>query len=488
MPLTREALTTPRRWPIRVATTVIATAIVMLVLALAAGGAWLLLRSAVHGAIDSAARDRAVDVASRLAARGPQASLELVSEPLSGVDLVRIVAPDGRVLAGQVTRGLETVPALPVPAPGEILRRQVDAPDGTDLRVTSVGVDMRGVTLAVDVGTDSDRYDTVLAAGAVLFLSFVPVAGLATAGFVYYAMGRVLRPVESIRSRVAEISVSGRGERVPVPEAEDEIARLARTMNEMLARLDAARTAQVAFVGDASHELRSPLSTLSTMLELASTSGTPVDVETVDELLLPEVERMRAMVEDLLLLAKSDERGMPLRRDDVDLDDVVLSEAARLRGLAGPADAAGLEVAVSVEPARLVGDPDALQRVVRNLVDNARRHARERVALRLTVDRSGTGAPRAVIIVDDDGEGVPPDQRKSVFDRFARLDADRARGTGGSGLGLAIVSEITRTHGGSVRAEDAPGGGARFVVELPVEPLDEPGDEPDGEQGRPATR
>ena len=190
---------------------------------------------------------------------------------------------------------------------------------------------MRGVTLAVDVGTDSDRYDTVLAAGAVLFLSFVPVAGLATAGFVYYAMGRVLRPVESIRTRVAEISVSGRGERVPVPEAEDEIARLARTMNEMLARLDAARTAQVAFVGDASHELRSPLSTLSTMLELASTSGTPVDVETVDELLLPEVERMRAMVEDLLLLAKSDERGMPLRRDDVDLDDVVLSEAARLR-------------------------------------------------------------------------------------------------------------------------------------------------------------
>ena len=197
------------------------------------------------------------------------------------------------------------------------------------------------------------------------------------------------------------------------------------------------------------------------------------------------------MVEDLLLLAKSDERGMPLRRDDVDLDDVVLSEAARLRGLAGPADAAGLEVAVSVEPARLVGDPDALQRVVRNLVDNARRHARERVALRLTVDRSGTGAPRAVITVDDDGEGVPPDQRKSVFDRFARLDADRARGTGGSGLGLAIVSEITRTHGGSVRAEDAPGGGARFVVELPVEPLDEPGDEPDGEPygepGRPAT-
>ena len=467
----------PRRWPIRVATTVVATAIVMVVLAGAAGGAWLLLRSAVHEAIDAAGRARAVDVATALSARGPQAALELVSEPLSGVDLVRVVDPDGRVLAGQVTRGLEDVPALPAPAApaaGEVVSRQFESPDGTDLRMTSVGVRLGGPTFAVDVATNSDRYDSVLAAGAILFLAFVPVAGLVTAGFVYYAMGRVLRPVESIRARVAEISDSGRGERVPVPEAEDEIARLARTMNAMLARLDAARTAHVEFVGNASHELRSPLSTLSTMLELSSTSGTPVDVETVDDLLLPEVQRMRALVEDLLLLAKNDERGVPLRREDVDLDDIVLSEAARLRGLRGEDDA---EVTVTVEPARLVGDPDALARVVRNLADNARRHARERVSLSLTVDRADPTASRAVIRVDDDGEGVPVDRRDTVFDRFARLDADRSRGSGGSGLGLAIVSEITRTHGGSVHVADAPGGGARFVVELPVEPPEDD-DEP----------
>ncbi|WP_255583581.1 cell wall metabolism sensor histidine kinase WalK [Dietzia sp. ANT_WB102] len=483
VPLNRDALTAPRRWPIRVATTVVATAVVILVLAAAAGGAWLLLRSAVHGAIDSADRGRAVDVADALATQGPQASIELVSEPLSGVDLVRVVTPDGSILAGQVTHGLEDVPALPAPEPGQVVQRELDAPNGADLRVTSVGVDVRGVTLTVDVATDSNRYDTVLAAGAILFLSFVPVAGLATAVFVYVAMGRVLRPVESIRSRVAEISASGRGERVPVPEAEDEIARLARTMNAMLARLDAARTAQVAFVGDASHELRSPLSTLSTMLELSSTSGTPVDVETVDELLLPEVQRMRTMVEDLLLLAKNDERGRPLRREDVDLDDIVLSEAARLRGLEGGGmDGHGIEVAASVEPARLVGDPDALQRVVRNLADNARRHARGRIALRLAVDRAAPSAPRAVICVDDDGEGVPPEQRDSVFDRFARLDADRARGKGGSGLGLAIVAEITRSHGGTVRVADAPGGGARFVIELPVQSVE---DDPDDAGGPP---
>ena len=479
MPPSRDILTTPRRWPIRVATTVIAAAIVMLVLAGAAGGAWLMLRSAVHGAIDTVDRNRAVDVASQLVTRGPQASLEIVSEPLSGVDMVRIISGD-RVLAGQVMRGLENVSALPAPAAGELTRDQLRGPGGEDLRVTSVGVDVRGTTLVVQVGTVTDRYDSLLGTGAVLFLSFVPVAGLATAAFVYYAMGRVLRPVESISSRVAEISTSGHGERVPVPEAEDEIARLARTMNAMLARLDAARTAQVAFIGDASHELRSPLSTLSTMLELSSTSGTPVDVDTVDELLLPEVQRMRAMVEDLLLLAKNDERGMPLRREDVDLDDIVLSEATRARGLGtGGVGAPGrhdLQVAVSVEPARLVGDPDALHRVVRNLVDNARRHAREKMSLALTVDRTVPGAPRATIVVDDDGEGVPATQKDTVFDRFARLDADRARGTGGSGLGLAIVAEITHSHGGQVRVEDAPGGGARFLVELPVEELEEWGE------------
>ncbi|MGW8593138.1 sensor histidine kinase [Dietzia sp. NPDC055877] len=475
MPLNRDVLTTPHRWPIRVATTVIATAIVMLVLAAAAGGAWLMLRSAVHSTIDTLNRNRAVEVAGQLATRGPQASLEIVAEPLAGVDMVRIITPDETILAGQVMHGLENVPVLTAPAAGELVRHRFRAPNGDDVRVTSVGVDVRGTTFVVQVGAGTDRYDSLLDTGAVLFLSFVPVAGLATAVFVHYAMGRVLRPVEAIRSRVAEISTSGHGERVPVPEAEDEIARLAETMNAMLARLDSARTAQVAFIGDASHELRSPLSTLSTMLELSSTSGTPVDVETVDELLLPEVARMRSMVEDLLLLAKNDEYGMPLRRDDVDLDDIVLSEGTRARGL-GTAAGAGLQVAVSVEPARLCGDPDALQRVVRNLVDNARRHARERMSLGLTVDRSVAGSPRAVIVVDDDGDGVPADQRHSVFDRFARLDADRARGKGGSGLGLAIVAEITRSHGGSVRVEDAPDGGARFVVELPVEELGEFGD------------
>ena len=465
--LTRDALSHPRRWPIRVTTTVVATAVVTLVLAVAAGGAWLTLRGSVHAAVDTADRSHALDLVAVLEQQGPAAALELVAEPATETDLVRVLGPGGRPLALRATQGIEDLgPLWPTPAPGQVIEHHVDAPDGSELRVTAVGVDVGGAPFVVEVGTDTGRFDAMLTAAAALFLGFVSVAGLVTAVLVAYAMGRVLRPVESIRARVAEISASGHGERVPVPGGQDEITRLAETMNAMLARLDAARTAQVAFVGDASHELRSPLSTLSTMLELSSTSGTPVDVETVDDLLLPEVVRMRSMVEDLLLLAKNDERGVPLRHEDVDLDDVVLAEAARLRGLGDRS------VSVHVEPARLTGDPDALVRVVRNLADNARRYAASAVTLGLTVDRTGPGVPLAVLTVDDDGEGVPPGRRATVFDRFARLHADRARDTGGSGLGLAIVAEITRSHGGTVRVEDAPGGGARFVAELPVEQLE----------------
>jgi len=445
------------------------------VLTMAAGCALALLalRWSVHRAEDDAALDRAVDVATTLQRQGPIAAANVVVDPSHGVDLVRIERTDGTLLASRPARGVDQLDDVPAPPIGESVVHDIYTPTGVEYRVTTISVDTPSGRFLVHVGHDSRRNDQVFGRVALLLALFVPLGALATGAFTWYAMGRVLRPVEAIRARVSEISATGEGERVPVPEAEDEISRLARTMNEMLARQDAARRAQVAFVGDASHELRSPLSTLSTMLELSSTSGRPVDVETVDTLLMPEVQRMRSMIEDLLLLAKVDERGRPMRSEDVDLDDVVLAEGTRLRGMTS----GELDVRLSVEPARLVGDPDALVRVVRNLADNARRHARSAVSLRLTVDRPSGGAAWATVCVDDDGEGIAPEQRAHVFDRFARLDAARGRDSGGSGLGLAIVAEIVRVHGGDVEATEAPGGGARFVVRLPVESYEADGEE-----------
>ncbi len=271
-------------------------------------------------------------------------------------------------------------------------------------------------------------------------------------------MGRALRPVEEIRSQVAAISTEQLDERVPVPPARDEIALLAQTMNDMLARLEAGHAAQRRFISDASHELRSPLAALITALDLAHNQPDLLDAELVEESLIPETRRMRDLVEDLLLLARADEHQLNIRRGNVDLDDILGAEKARV--VAG----SGLTVRVAIAAVRVSGDAQQLSRMVRNLVDNAVRHARTVVELGCALDGSV-----AVIRIADDGPGIPADHCERVFDRFVRLDAARTRDGGGSGLGLAIVAEIVASHHGAVRITERPGGGACVTVTLPAD-------------------
>ncbi|WP_040698459.1 HAMP domain-containing sensor histidine kinase, partial [Nocardia vinacea] len=263
--------------------------------------------------------------------------------------------------------------------------------------------------------------------------------------------------------RVAGIESTDLSQRVPVPVARDEIAQLAETMNDMLARVEAGHLAQKRFVGDASHELRSPLATVTAALELARDRPEVLDRELITATLLPEAGRMLHLIEDLLTLAAADEHGLELRTSDVDLDDLAAELAATLR-LRGT-----VTVSTRIHAVRVVGDRARLQRALRNIVDNAAAHARSRIAI-CTEERDG----RAVVVVDDDGPGIPATDRDRVFGRFVRLDADRARRTGGSGLGLAIVAEIVAAHGGSVTVTESGWGGARFVVDLPRIGVDEP--------------
>ncbi|GAA1308977.1 sensor histidine kinase [Pseudonocardia xinjiangensis] len=297
--------------------------------------------------------------------------------------------------------------------------------------------------------------DTVL-----FYLLFgVPILILVTGITTYYFAGRALRPVEAIRARVAAMSEKDLAQRVPVPGARDEVGRLAETMNAMIGRLQDAQGVQRRFVADASHELRSPLATIATGLELMQRG--PTDPGTVTAL-RGETERLNRLVDALLLLARADERGLQPRREEVDLDEVAESERGR------PSDSR-VVAEVHAEPVRVIGDRGQLARVVRNLVDNARRHARSRVIVTVTREES-----TAVIEVSDDGPGVPAEDRGRVFERFVRLDSARARADGGSGLGLAIVAEVVAAHGGSVTVDDAPGGGARFRVRLPATLPQEP--------------
>ena len=222
-------------------------------------------------------------------------------------------------------------------------------------------------------------------------------------------------------------------------------------MNAMLERLDGAHQRQQRFVADASHELRTPLTRMRAELEFDERNPVAADPAATGRSVLEEIAMLQRLIDDLLVLARRD-AGVEVPRTPVDLDDVVLDEARA----AGGVDVSG------VSAAQVLGDAVALRRVVRNILENARRHAVERVAVTVgEVDES------AVMVVDDDGPGIPPERRAEVFERFARLDHARTAGEGRSGLGLAIVQAIVTDHGGVVAISDSPLGGARLRVTLP---------------------
>ena len=215
-------------------------------------------------------------------------------------------------------------------------------------------------------------------------------------------------------------------------------------MNAMLDRLEGAADRQRQFVSDASHELRSPLTVIRTKVEVAGLNPESADWSDVSDTVLGEVGRLDDMVGDLLALARLDETdGVLAVRDEVDLDEVVLAETARLRALDVVVDDSG------VSAARVLGDRAALARLVRNLVDNAARHARSRVAVSVAMEDG-----EAIVRVDDDGPGVPVADRERVFERFTRIDEGRTRGAGGAGLGLALVRAVAVAHGGTAGVLD----------------------------------
>lgn len=286
----------------------------------------------------------------------------------------------------------------------------------------------------------------------------IPVLLLVMAATTWFVVGRSLRPVERMRREVEGITAARLATRIPGPGGDDEIARLASTLNEMLDRLDDSARAQRRFVSDASHELRSPLAVMRQLAEVAQAYPGRIETELLADTVLTEGQRLADLVQGMLILARADEGGLEPSMHPVDVDDIVLAEAARLRK-------AGLVTvdATGIAPVRVDGDRGMLGQVVRNLADNAARHATSTVALSLAeVDG------QLVLTVDDDGSGVADADRERIFARFVRLDEARARESGGSGLGLAIVRSLVAAHGGVVAVSGSPLGGARFTVTLPV--------------------
>ncbi|WBB81684.1 HAMP domain-containing sensor histidine kinase [Micromonospora sp. WMMD882] len=369
--------------------------------------------------------------------------------------------------------------AVPLPAGSPDGPLPVDSPDGP--LTVLVGKSMADVTHSVDV------------VRSVLLVSFPLLVALLGA-VTWRVVGATLRPVEALRSGAEEITGGSGGGRLPVPGSHDEIHRLAVTLNDMLDRVEASRARQRAFLADAAHELRSPLTNMRTELEVAGRLGERTDWPAVARDLLVDTERLSRLVDDLLLLARLDEAAagpsaaagsaMPAGSAAPAVGSGTVG-GGRLRARpTGPVELTSLVQAVAarfptppvrVEPAPgptwTVGDDDQLRRVLTNLLDNAARHCRDAVVVAVTAAESDAGPSAAtgehLVTVTDDGPGIPAADRDRVFDRFTRLDDARARDAGGAGLGLAIVRELVRRHDGTVRLADADPG-LRVEVRLPA--------------------
>jgi signal transduction histidine kinase len=434
---------------VRLRITVIATVLTGVALTLSA----VVLVATVQQRLEAEARLETQRVADRVAG-AVQAGLsfeQAVSQPGPGT-AVYIVGTTGDVLAASTGAG-GGASLGPIPAVGAI---QSNVP----VEIAQQFVSTPGQSVRVVAASPLAEMQRSVSELSHLLWFGIPILVVLVGALAWVLVGRALRPVESMRREVEEISHSTLHRRVPEPASGDEVARLAHTMNAMLDRLEGAADRQRQFVSDASHELKSPLATIRSTVEVAELHGDGEAWTDARATVLSEVDRMDDMVADLLQLARLDETGgSPSPPVDVDLDELVADEASRLRSLGVTVDDTG------VGAARVQGDRSALARLVRNLADNAARHARSTVAMSVTND-DGT----AVVIVDDDGPGVPVADRARVFERFTRLDESRTRGAGGSGLGLALVRAVTVAHEGTVRVLDAPLGGARFEVRLPIGP------------------
>jgi signal transduction histidine kinase len=387
----------------------LATAIVAVVLAGTAVTLIIWQRHDLIEGVDAALHREADTAAARLI------SDNFVADN-SGEDRgIQVVGPDGSVIAASTTLAGQP-PLAPTPPSRDQLATLRLPIDDDSFRLLSRRVDLAsGVVTVHVIETLSDVHDSVRTLTESLLITFPPVLAL-LAALTWWLVGRSLRPVAAAAQR------------------------------------------QERFVADASHELRTPLARARTRLEVDTAHPDGVDLAETATAVAGELAAMDRLITDLLFLARHDATASPQTNEVRDLDDLVFAEASALR-----ADTPTLSIDTSaVTAARVRGRITELTRVVRNVLDNARRHAATRVGISLAESADGV-----TLTVDDDGPGIPPDQREEVFSRFVRLDPARTPGPGHTGLGLAIAHDIVVSHGGSIAIADSPLGGGRVVIKLP---------------------
>jgi signal transduction histidine kinase len=439
----------------------VAVAMVVVMAALAAGGGLLiiLLQLNLRDTALSAASARAAEVALLGQTQGLTETARTIQEESRSGQFVQIITADGRVVAASNKLVATRPMSRQLPAVGQVQEVLLDIDSlgqSGDWIVVARGAEIGGAPYVIQVALPTETQQQTVQTVAWFLLGAAPILIALAALAVWMLVGRALRPVERIRATVSTIDAQRLAQRVKVPPSRDEIAALAATMNVMLDRLEAADLALRSFVSDANHELRSPLAAMTTAVEIAVDADEATRTELL-ETMSRELARMRALVDDLMTLAQADAQRLVTDWTDVDLDDLLNLEVRRLRSTSRR------EVVARFSPVRVRGDVRRLAQVLRNVIDNAERHASTTVRLNLAVE---DGA--AVLRVDNDGPPIPPADRNRIFERFVRLENSRSRDAGGTGLGLAISREIVSAHGGVITVAEERNGWCRFEIRLPA--------------------
>jgi len=443
------------RLPIRARLTLAFALAMAIVLAVVGGFLYVRLGASLEQQLDENLELRAEALSVLVRERGGQ--LEAVDLGNDDENVAQVLDPDAVPSAALIS----PVEAERAKDGAFFLRREfLPALADEPARFLVTPVSTGGEPLVLVVGASLEDREEALGGLLAQLLVAGPLALLVSTAAGYLLAGAALKPVEAMRRQAAEVSSEGVGQRLPLPRARDEVHRLGETLNAMLARLEAGMARERSFVADASHELRTPLALLKTELELAlRRPRTQAELHESLGSAADEVDRLAGLAEDLLVLARADEGGLPLRRSAVSIQDVVESVTRRF---AGRAEAEGRVLAlVSSGNGSIVADRPRLEQALGNLVDNALRHGAGEI--RIEAERSHDVVE---LRVSDQGSGFPRKFLPRAFDRFAR--ADEARGGGSTGLGLAIVDAVARAHGGTTGARNQPSGGATVWLTLPV--------------------
>ena len=451
------------RLPIRARLTLVSAALMAVVLAASGGFLYFRLRADLLEAVDAGLRSRTEALQANL--EGSDTTLGEgggLAEPSDA--FAQVLGPDGEVI--ESSPGLGTGPILTgadvtgLGGPRFFERDVVTVEEPVPARLLAVP-SSDGRVLVVGASLE-DQHEALARLGILLAVGG-PLALILASGVGWVVAGAALRPVERMRAEAAAISASEPGRRLPPSGTGDEVDRLGKTLNEMLERLEQALQRERRFVDEASHELRTPLANLRTELDLAlRRSRSSEELEAALRSAAEETERLARLAEDLLVLARADRGRAPVRREPVDLAELV---GGTVEAFAVPAAKAGVSIETRMPQVLQVNlDPLRIRQAIGNLLDNALRHTPPGGIVTVEVDHSDGFLSLGV---RDSGEGFPAAFLPSAFEPFTRPDASRSREDGGTGLGLAIVRAVAEAHGGTAEARNRPEGGASITLRIP---------------------